>query len=224
MAKVLRSRAALDQRDAGVRRGNRLTEWDRLFITEYMRDWSCAEAGIRMGMTGPRRAIHSAMLTSLRQPAVRAEINRRLEARQKTAEISEQRVLAEIARIAFSNPLASARVFDDDGRARFDIALLTESDMAGISSVKQRKDGSIEIKVHDKLDALEKLGRRLKLFNDPSDKTPVGVVRFIIEDSPRKVGDGSTRRIAAEVTIGQASPQPQDTRVIEHVIDGEGTG
>jgi phage terminase small subunit len=194
------------QRFAWRREPGKLTPYDKAFITEFMKDWHGVSAARRLGYAGTAMGARKHACMVLGVPEVRAEINRRLEARKQRLEINEDAVLHEYARVAFAN-IGDALVYDDEGCARIELGKLTQDQLAAISAVEIDKKGGIRVRMHDKLDALEKLGKRLRLFGR-EDAPPVATVQFIIEDSPRP------RRIAAQVTLGN---QAKDTmRVIEH--------
>lgn len=84
-------------------------------------------------------------------------------------EISAEKVLAELARIGFSD----LRDFAD---WKGGTVTLKSSDDLGessrvISEVSQGKDG-VKIKLWDKLNALEKIAKHIKLYDDEPEKKP----------------------------------------------------
>ena len=88
--------------------------------------------------------------------------------RSKRTGINQDRVIQELARIAFVN--ASDVIDPEDASVRLDA---TEDDLACIQSVKVKtmdgeKGSSIEreVKLNDKMKALELLGKHLGMFKD----------------------------------------------------------
>ena len=80
------------------------------------------------------------------------------------ADVTADRVLAELARIAFAD--ISQLVTIRDGRAVFtETAQLTPDQRAAIAEISETRDG-VKVKLHDKVQALEKLGKHLGLFKE----------------------------------------------------------
>jgi phage terminase small subunit len=145
----------------------KLTDKQAAFVAEYLVDMNSSAAARRAGyasrnanVTGPRLLADARISAAVR--AAMAE-------REHRTRISADRVLAEIARIAFADVRA---MFDADGLPR-PIGELdgdTAAAVAGLEvSVTHGEDGSItriaKVKIADKLAALEKLGRHLGLFD-----------------------------------------------------------
>ncbi len=155
----------------------KLTEKQKRFIEEYLIDLNATQAAIRAGYSpNSARDIGSENLT---KPDIRARIDEALAERSKRTGINADRVLREIARIAFVN---AADVIN------FDSATIAEGastdDTAAIASVKVKTiptaDGEgveREIRLADKLKALELCGKHLGMFKDnPEANIPVTVV------------------------------------------------
>lgn len=128
---------------------------------------------------------------------LRAERNKRLE-------ITGDRVLAEIAKLAFYDPRS---FFDSDGRLK-PIDELTADQAAIIGGIEtihkvvgDEKDGVAivtKIKMADKGANLERLGRNLKLFTDKTEHTgPDG--------GPLKVMDVTDEELLAIITAGRSA-------------------
>jgi phage terminase small subunit len=113
--------------------------------------------------------------------------------RSRRTGISADRVLQELARLAFVNPTDVIDV--TDATVKEDVS---NDDLAAIQSVKIKtiptKNGSgveREVKLNDKIRALELLGKHLGMFKDKIELSgDVGVVQ-IIDDIPRSDDDGS---------------------------------
>jgi phage terminase small subunit len=95
-----------------------------------------------------------------------------MDARANKLEITAEKVLQEIAKLAFHDP---RKFFDDDGRLKpvSELDDNTAACLAGIETmhkiVGDEKDGCVvltKIKIADKGANLERLGRHLKLFTD----------------------------------------------------------
>jgi phage terminase small subunit len=155
----------------------KLTDRQQAFVDEYLLDLNARQAAIRAGYTTTKSSNTGYNL--LRLPKITAEIARRSAHRSEKTQISQERVLLEIARLAFNDP---RRAFDDKG------VLLPIKDWpaevaAAISSIKvvEVKDsqGEVtgelkEIKFWDKGKQLELAARHLGLFLDKLEiSTPV---------------------------------------------------
>lgn len=81
------------------------------------------------------------------------------------ANITAEKVLRELGRIAFSNMNDFAVI--EGGKVVFeDFSELTPDQLACVAEVSESRQTRIKIKLHDKLKALELIGRHLSMFND----------------------------------------------------------
>ena len=136
------------------------------FVEEYLIDLNATQAAIRAGYSPKTANEQGARL--LANASIRAAVDKAEAERSRRTGINQDRVIREIAKLAFLNPVD---VIDMDeatvkGEAHRD-------DTACIASVKVKniptEDGAIterEVKTYDKLKALELLGRHLGMFND----------------------------------------------------------
>ena len=162
----------------------KLTEKQKRFVEEYLIDLNATQAVIRAGYSTKRASEQGYQL--LQKDTVKEAIDIAIAERANRTHISQDRVLQEIALIAFSNGSDFAKVvskteIDEDGnivhdpitgepKTFFDIELvpteqLTREQQSAIACIKQGKFG-IEVKPCDKLKALELLGKHLGLFKD----------------------------------------------------------
>ena len=132
----------------------KLTAKQQRFIDEYLVDFNATQAAIRAGYR--EKAAYQTGAMNLRKPQIQAEIARRQRDLQKRTEVSQDRVVKELARIAFADAsVVCVTDFDD----------LTEDQRAAIQGIKPTNSGW-EIKLCDKIKALELLGRHIGMFND----------------------------------------------------------
>lgn len=157
-----------------------LTDKQRVFCEEYIIDFNGRQAAIRAGYE-PNSAseIASQNLTKLNVQAYLSEL---MQARSERTAITQDRVLAEIARIAFSdirkafdenNNLLDPKSWPDDFAPCVSSIKVTEV-------MKDRNDESDtvswvkEIKLWDKGKQIELAGRHLGMFEkDNKQKTPM---------------------------------------------------
>lgn len=124
----------------------------------------------------------------LQDPEIKAEIDKLIAERMKRLEITGDRVLNELAKIAFTDTtdiidLAKGVLTIEDFEA------LSPEQRACIQSAKKTKEG-IEIKLYDKIAALTKLGQNQKLFTDVQEQkhsfTKMGDVKVADESGEAK--------------------------------------
>ncbi|MDU5211455.1 MAG: terminase small subunit [Clostridium sp.] len=144
----------------------KLTEKQKRFVEEYLIDLNATQAAIRAGYS-PNTA-KDIGCENLAKPNIRACIDKEIAERSKRTGINQDRVIRELARLAFVN---ANDVIDMEEATLKDGA--TEDDTAAIASVKVKtiptKEGEgieREIKLTDKLKALELLGKHLGMFRD----------------------------------------------------------
>lgn len=116
----------------------------------------------------------------LKNVKVAAYIQKRMEERQKRTEITQDRVLEELAAIAFARATDYAEVKGECVRIK-DTDTLDEQQIRAIAGIKEGKYG-IELKLNDKEKALELLGRHLGMFKDKLEVSG-------LEEEKKKLGD-----------------------------------
>lgn len=141
----------------------KLTDKQKRFVDEYMVDLNATAAARRAGYKDPN--IGRQLIT---KNNVSAEIQKRQAKLRGRLEITQDRVVTELARIAFADRGAFARVTDDGSRVTLtDTDRLTEDQRAALAGVKETKYG-IEVSTYDKVRALELLGKHLGMFDAQS--------------------------------------------------------
>lgn len=142
-----------------------MTEKQKRFCEEYLIDLNATQAAIRAGYASASSSEQGSRL--LRNVQVRARVDAALAARSARTGVNADRVIRELARIAFLN--APDLVNMDDATL---LADASREDTAAIASVKVKQMyGDVEgvereIKFADKLKALELLGKHLGMFSD----------------------------------------------------------
>ena len=155
----------------------KLTERQTRFCDEYLIDLNATQAAVRAGYS--KKTAGSIGNELLKKPEIVARIKKRRDAQIKRTEITADRVLLELARIAFVNGSAFATI-TARGKIKFTPTDdLTPDQRSVIASVKNGKFGT-EIKTNDKVRALELLGKHLGLFDGDRGQSDEGVQ--IIDD------------------------------------------
>lgn len=138
-----------------------LTDKQQAFVNEYMIDFNGTQAAIRAGFN-PKSARTTAS-DMLAKPNIAAAVARARAKQDRRTGITADRVLQELARLAFVD---ARRLIDNDtGEIK---PGASDDDSAAISSVKVKiiptEDGNIierEVKMHDKIKALDLLSKHL---------------------------------------------------------------
>ena len=149
-----------------------LTDMQRAFVREYLVDLSAGRAARRAGYSAATadQAGHALR----RHPIIRAAIDAELDTRKASTLITQERVLTELARIAFFDP---RRLLDDDGNP---IPLhLLDADTAAVIGALEiedifegRGDGRRPVgvvrkyKIADKMAAITNLMKHLGMLSD----------------------------------------------------------
>jgi len=159
---------------------NTLTPKQELFIREYLKDMNATQAYLRAGYKVSEKVAGTAGPRLLENVGIAAAIKKALGKRLNKLEISNDTVLQEIAKLAFSN-MYDFLTIQEDGSATVDLSNLTREQAAAIqelsyeegtdrSESEARAVRKLKFKLAEKRGSLELLGRYLKLFND---STPI---------------------------------------------------
>ena len=150
-----------------------LTNKQKVFVNEYLKDLNATRAyktAYKNIKSEETAATNGSKL--LRNTKVAEEIQKRMDERAKRTEITQDKVLKEIARLAFTDitSIVSVKKFKTNIGEYSKVVIkdfseLTEDQRACISGVKETKLG-IEVSFCSKERALELLGRHLGMFND----------------------------------------------------------
>lgn len=162
----------------------KLTAKQKKFADEYLIDLNATQAAIRAGYSVKTANEQGARL--LAKVSVQAYLQQRMNDRSKRTEISQDRVLHELAAVGFAQAVDVIRIVrkrgtepivDDEGNVtaqrpyEYQAVEIVDTDQVptdtrtAIASIKRDKYG-IEVKMHDKIKALEMLGRHLGMFHD----------------------------------------------------------
>lgn len=143
---------------------NELTPKQQRFVQEYLIDLNASAAAERAGFSA--HMAKSIGWELLRKPHVAAAIEKEIAAREKRTRVTADRVLEQIARIAFFDP---RKMFASDGSLR-PIDTLGDDEAAAIASFEATETAAgvvvRKVRLADKLRALELIGRHLGLLQD----------------------------------------------------------
>ena len=146
-----------------------MTEAQKIFCNEYLVDLNATRA---YKVAYPRVQQRTAEVNGnklLSSTEVKEYIEKAIEERKKRTEVTQDMVINELKAIAFSNATSFIRV--EDGVVLIDDTdELDENIKKTIVGIKEGKNG-IEVKIADKMQALEMLGRHLGMFKEKIELT-----------------------------------------------------
>lgn len=140
-----------------------LTPRRKLFCDEWLIDQNGKRAAEAAGYS--KNTARSQATHLLQMQCVKDYIAKKTAKRCKKLEITADRVLQEIGRIAFNDVTELPNVRNGDTMTIEDFRNLTADQRAAVSNV-EIADGIVKIKFHDKMKALEMAAKHLKLFSD----------------------------------------------------------
>jgi phage terminase small subunit len=153
-----------------------------MFVREYLVDLNATQAAIRAGYSAKTAEQQGPRL--LGNVGIAEAIQAGMDKRASKTGITAERVLAEIAKLAFFDP---RKLFDDAGRP-IHISQLDDDTAAAVSGLDVVTQGNSEVgiaeilkvKLADKGQNLERLGRHLKLFTDKVEMS--GAMTVVVKD------------------------------------------
>lgn len=169
----------------------KLTPKQERFVAEYLIDLNATQAAIRAGYS--KNTAEKIGSENLQKPEIRALLNTaKIERSEKTG-VTAERVLKEMERMAFYDPISLVEIvrdalpadiadgveLSDDGkiihglRSASDIKFLPEDVRRAIVGWGYDRNQNFTIKLADKSKALDQLARHLSLYNDKLELTGV---------------------------------------------------
>lgn len=144
----------------------KLTEKQKRFVSEYLVDLNATAAARRAGYKDPN--IGRQLIT---KNNVSEEIAKRQAKLQNKLEITQERVLEEIAGVAFANASDFVTVTASGLLDVKPTSKVPKEKLAALASIKYGANGSVEIKLHDKAIALRMLAEHLGMFKQAASAT-----------------------------------------------------
>lgn len=163
----------------------KLSDKQQRFVAEYLIDLNATQAAIRAGYSV--RTAQEQGSQNLSKLMIQIAIAEKMAERSKRTGVNQDRVVLELARLAFVN---ITDVADTNGRIKQSAA---PDDLACIESIKVKKSTSDtgsseerEVKISSKVKALELLGKHLGMWND---KLNVNVALPVVISGDDKLED-----------------------------------
>jgi phage terminase small subunit len=174
----------------------------RRFVQEYLKDLNATQAYIRAGYRKKTARTCAAQL--LAKPNIQKAIQAALKKREKRTEITQDRVLRELAIVGFSDLKNYIEINNDTGAIRAKgFGEMPEGASRALESIREdrmvREDAEgkdsiinekVTFKMHSKLNALELIGKHLGMFSEKGELKLTGEVLIkVVSALPRAKED-----------------------------------
>lgn len=174
-----------------------LTAKQRRFVDEYLIDLNATQAAIRAGYSAKTANEQGARL--LANVSVQALLTERIKDRERRTEITQDKVIAELAKIGFADIRKAVqwgpelRVVDQEtgetaianGVSLVDSEKIDSDTAAAISEISQTAQG-VKVKLHDKRAALVDIGRHLGMFKDRIEHSGAVTLESLVAESMKR--------------------------------------
>lgn len=159
-----------------------LTPKQERFVAEYLIDLNATQAAIRAGYSA--KTAKQAGSENLSKPDVAEAVQAAMKKREQRTEITQDRVLKELAKLGFAN-MQDYMSVTKEGEPFADLSKLTRDQAAAITefTVEDFTEGRgedardvrrVKFKLADKRAALVDIGRHLGMFKDKIEHTGAG--------------------------------------------------
>lgn len=140
---------------------DKLTEKQRFFVKEYLIDFNATRAAIAAGYS--EDTAYSIASENLKKPEIQEALKEEIDERAKRVGITQDIIIRELAKIAFAD-INDFVEYTPDGH----IVLKPSEKIDGtvLQEVSETRFGNKKIKLHDKMKALELLGKHLGMYKD----------------------------------------------------------
>lgn len=173
----------------------KLTPKQERFVAEYCVDLNATQAAIRSGYS--EKTAHAIGHENLSKPEIAAAIRAKTEKRAAKVEITGERVLEELAMLAFYDPADIACALDEKGEPveitrPSDIAKLPKHIRKAIVGWGWDKQGNFTLKFAPKQATLNLLGQHFKLFNSEGDDALKEGLAALLNESRRRANEAQS--------------------------------
>jgi phage terminase small subunit len=151
-----------------MKKSGGLSVRQKAFVEEYLVDLNATQAAIRAGYSA--RSADSRASKLLANQTIKSAVDHAMRRRAQRTGVTQDRVVAELARLAFAN-MQDYLIHEEGGLAAVDPARLSRDQAAALQeiTIERFADGSdrrVRIKLADKKGNLELLGRHLGIFTE----------------------------------------------------------
>ena len=143
------------------------------FVEEYLVDLNGTQAAIRAGYAPKSAVVTASQLLTI--PNVAEAVRNAQRERSERTQVTADNVVKELALIGFVD-IGNYTAWGEDGVKLRESNLLDTRPVAEVKETVTQFGSNISFKLHDKVGALEKLGRHLGIFADKLDVNHTGGV------------------------------------------------
>lgn len=164
----------------------KLTPRQRAFVNEYRIDYNATRAALAVGYA--KKSAHVSGSDLLKRPEIQEEIGRTGEIIQNRTNIAVEKIVSELAKIAFFD-MRSVMSWTDTGVAFIDSSKIDDNSAAAIAQINEtitQAGGTRSLKVHDKIKALELLGKYLGMFKEQVEVTTKPFHEQVVDEIERQ--------------------------------------
>jgi len=158
------------------------TDKQRRFVEEYLVDLNATQAAIRAGYS--EKTAGNIGFENLQKPEISKEIQAAIAERSERTQVTQDRVISELARIGFSDMRDFAR-WGEGGVRLLESEDLAEDHARCVAEVSQSisdSGGSLRFKLHDKVGALRDLGKHLGMFTEKHEHSGDIRIQVVYDD------------------------------------------
>jgi len=151
---------------------NMLNDRQKQFCLEYLVDLNATQAAIRSGYS--TKTAGSVGSENLTKPEIVKEIKKQIDKTQDRTKVKIDRIVKELEKIVFFDIKSIVKDYNECGVTFHTIDNIDGATIAHISEKHNTKDGIIyiDMKPHDKLKAIELLGKHYKMYTDMTGLDP----------------------------------------------------
>ena len=177
-----------------------LTNKQKKFIDEYLKDLNATQAAIRAGYS--EKTAYSIGIENLRKPEIQEKIKQRQQELSEQAEVTQSLLIQELLKVVkfdigeYVNYKTVKAIdgYDGDGQPIIgyqQVIDLKDSETVDTSLIQEVKSsrGTVSIKAYDKIKAIEMLGKHLGLFEGPEIQKLIDQLQKDIEELRQSIGD-----------------------------------
>lgn len=171
----------------------RLTPKQKRFVQEYLIDLNATQAAIRAGYS-PRTANEQGARL-LAKASVQSALQEAMKRREKRTEVTADRVVQELAKIAFAD-LKDFVEFGPDGVRIKNSKEVDGTVLAEVSETTFKDSTTRTVKLHPKIKALELLGKHLGMFIEKHEHSGPdgGPIPVTLEDLQERFCNANSRQ------------------------------
>jgi phage terminase small subunit len=140
-----------------------LTAKQQAFVKHYLVSLNASKAAIKAGYSS--KYVNRSATQLLANPKIQAAIREEIEARNERIQVTQDQVVAELAKVAFGDPRAVME-WGPHGVKLKPSDELDKNSIAQVADIANGGENGPGIKFYDKLKALELLGKHLGMFTD----------------------------------------------------------